>query len=435
MSDAASPPMRRRLLQGLAAFSGALAVGCGGGGSGVGTGGTGDGAGTQPGGDLPSGGGTAVDGGAGPGGTPGPLPGAVNATVVGPVTGFGSVFVAGVRFDVDAARIASEDQPSLRADELRLGMIVQVQGTVGADAVSGTAAQVLVFGEVRGPITRIDAAAGSMWVVGTPVAVDARTVFDGIGGLSALRTGDHVEVYGLPGQPGAPIAATRVARARAPTQGGGPLKMRGVAVDVDLAARRCSVNGLLVSYASVGSPAAWLVEGTPVVVRADALPAAGPIQATRIDADRSPTPSEGAPTRLEGTVGGFRSLADFKVGGVAVDASAPGVRFDDAPAAALRNGLKVRVDGIFRNGTLRADRVTIDAAGGPQVLEFAGPIESFVSPADFVVRGQRVDASGSGVRFVPGRLGVASLAQGLTVEVRGVLVNGVLVASRVRFND
>lgn len=353
MSDAASP-IRRLLLRSLAALAGAAAAACGGGGSagGVGTGGTGDGAGTTPGGGF-------AEGGATPGSAAQPLPATRNATVVGPVTGFGSVFVGGVRFDVAAAQVASEDQPAWRAEDLRLGMVVQVQGAIGSDGLSGTAFQVRAFGEVRGPITRLDAAAGSLAVVGAPIMVDARTVFDGIAGLSALRLGDYVEAYGLPGQAGAPILATRVSRARSPLDGGGPIKTRGVAVGVDAATRRFSINGLVVSYASAASLAAPLADGTSVIVRADSLLTPGAIVAARIDADLAPAPSEGASTRLEGSVGAFRSAADFKVGGVAVDASAPGVRFDNGSAAGLRNGLKVVVTGTFGSNVLRADTVAI----------------------------------------------------------------------------
>ena len=50
---------------------------------------------------------------------------------VGTITGFGSVFVNGQRYDDVNASVSDEDGPRNRAD-LRLGMVVTVQGSVSA---------------------------------------------------------------------------------------------------------------------------------------------------------------------------------------------------------------------------------------------------------------------------------------------------------------
>ena len=51
-----------------------------------------------------------------------------DATVIGPITGFGSVMVNGIRFDDDNAVITIEDAIQAR-DQLRLGMVVVRQKT------------------------------------------------------------------------------------------------------------------------------------------------------------------------------------------------------------------------------------------------------------------------------------------------------------------
>ncbi|MDH4062195.1 MAG: hypothetical protein OEU94_15415, partial [Aquincola sp.] len=48
--------------------------------------------------------------------------GATGAFIEGPITGFGSIIVEGVRFDESAARIEDADGGGIVRDALRLGM-------------------------------------------------------------------------------------------------------------------------------------------------------------------------------------------------------------------------------------------------------------------------------------------------------------------------
>jgi outer membrane lipopolysaccharide assembly protein LptE/RlpB len=100
--------------------------------------------------------------------------------------------------------------------------------------------------------------------------------------------------------------------------------------------------------------------------------------------------------------------------------------------AGLADGMTVRVEGIPSgpgvitaseiNGTQRA-AVTVE---GYQVEE-TGYVSDFVAPFGFKVNGMRVDASGAVV--------TGTLANNVRVEVRGVMRNGVLLASRVERDD
>ena len=73
------------------------------------------------------------------------------------------------------------------------------------------------------------------------------------------------------------------------------------------------------------------------------------------------------------------------------------------------------------------------APEGPASFNLIGAVGAFDSPADFRVRGQPVNASGSGVVFTNGT--VSNLGNGVKVNVHGgEVVNGVLMASDIVFD-
>lgn len=101
----------------------------------------------------------------------------------------------------------------------------------------------------------------------------------------------------------------------------------------------------------------------------------------------------------------------------------------------LANGLSVRVSLQTTPvaGRWVASSVHTSQRFFPEAneAELEGFIGSFVSSASFLVAGIPVDASGPGVSFRRGTL--SDLANGVRVEVEGLMRNGVLVASQVDF--
>jgi hypothetical protein len=140
---------------------------------------------------------TACGGGVETGGT-----GPTGSYVEGPISGFGSIVVAGVRFDDAAARIEDADGTLRSRDELRLGMRVEVDAGVIADDGSGgrvaTATRVRFAADLLGPVTAAFDAQGLIAVLGQAVRVTPATVVDGVaGGVPALAVGEIVEVHGF----------------------------------------------------------------------------------------------------------------------------------------------------------------------------------------------------------------------------------------------
>lgn len=405
----------------LAVWIAAWLASCGGGGGGgVGTGGTGTGSDSA----------TATD----------PNESTVAAAVVGPITGFGSIIVNGVRFET-GSDIRSADEGTVTSEaELRLGMMVEIQGSINVARSSGRASAVRWFSELRGAVSSIDATARSFVVLGVPVSVSSSTAFSGLDALASLRPGDVVEVYGLRDPTTNRLAATRIELKSTPIGAAAiEYKLRATVSNLDAASRRFNLGTVLVTYAADTriDPApngTNLANGQMVTVYSNQAPGAGAWPAARIQVRSLAGRFEGASYgQLEGLVTGFVSPSNFTVAGVNVDASR--ATFTRGSLAELRNGLRVEADGSIESGRLIASRIKVERDDEDDDTErtVRGPITAFQSISNFTVRGETIDASQPSVRFERGS--AAQLIAGRTVRIEGTLRNAVLVASVVRFEN
>lgn len=404
---------------------GSTGAGTGGGSGTAGTGGTTDatGGGTDAVADSNSAGGNG--GGVGSGGTG--L--SADATGIGGISAFGSIIVNGIRHDIDQATITVND-----ATSLKLGMTVQVNGVINPTTAQGTARTVVSAAELRGAVESVDAAGGSLRVLGTVVTIDNDTVFDGLTGLADLAPRDTVQVYGLPTAPGS-LRATRIERSATTASG---WVLTGFVQALDRTARSFRLGDVTVRYASAAfaSPLteALLADGLIVRVRTQNEPAALNLVASRIESWYALPTTTGQTANLSGVVTGFTGLGAFQLLGQAVDASA--AQITGGNASFIGNGTRLDVTGTVQSGVIKATTVRIrytPGTGGPVALDVSGKIARFDSVASFMVNGTTIDASGAGVTFVNGT--AANLAKGVSVSVSGTdSSGGVLLASRVTFD-
>jgi len=101
-----------------------------------------------------------------------------SATAQGRITGFGSIFVSGVKYDTDSAAITVDGQPASE-DDLQLGQIVTVRGVSSGD--TGNAVSVSYDDIVDGIVTNVSLdqkGLGSIAVMGYEVTVDANTIVE-----------------------------------------------------------------------------------------------------------------------------------------------------------------------------------------------------------------------------------------------------------------
>ncbi len=149
----------------------------------------------------------------------------------GSISAFGSIFVNGVEWDVSGATIEIDGVPALESD-LRVGMVVRVDGDFAAAGLTGTATSVRFDDAVEGPIeaTPVETIPGSrktFSVLGTNIEVDVvRTLFGGGASYANLAADDVVEVSGFADELGV-IQATRV-EAKGAFPGNSSVELRGV---------------------------------------------------------------------------------------------------------------------------------------------------------------------------------------------------------------
>ncbi|MBA4175346.1 MAG: hypothetical protein C0505_02085 [Leptothrix sp. (in: Bacteria)] len=337
---------------------------------------------------------------------------------LGAITGFGSVIVGGVRFDDSRAAFVDEDDVAFDRNRLRLGMMVALDaGAVNRADASALALRIRLGSEIVGPVGTIDTAAATVQVLGQTVLVNTSTLFDETlaGGLSALRAGQVVEVYGILDPANGRVVATRIEAEDAASA----YKLRGQIANLDTTAKTFTLNGQLISY--TGLPAATvppgLTNGQIVRVRLQTTQVNGAWVATALRGGLR-LPDRSGEAHLEGMITAFTSTAAFSVNGLPVDASA--ASFPDGTAG-VALGAKVEVEGTVTNGVLVATKVEVEEHR-PQFqrqLELRGELGNLnTTDKTFALRGVTVWYGGT----VEWRDGVeATLANGRRVEVRGVL--------------
>ncbi len=270
----------------------------------------------------------------------------------------GSVIVNGIHFDDTSALVEINSSNATPAD-LASGMFVLLRGTINADGVSGVAERVQAINEVRGLITALDPAAGSLAVVGQNVVVNATTLYANVAGLADLALGQRIEVYGLR-DAGGTIRASRIVLLGHDSEDDlrGPVN--------NLTATTFTLNGVTVNYAgaTVLPLGAVIAPGRSVAVDGSFDVASGIFAATRIVlgevGDGQVQPRTGDQLELEGFVANLdKTLGTFNVSGRAVHYSAS-TTFKGGTVANLANDVEVEAQGVIDTaGVMRADKIEI----------------------------------------------------------------------------
>lgn len=134
-----------------------------------------------------SGGSTVLSGGVGSGGS---------GVAEGPVSGFGSVIVAGVEYDDTNATVVTENASGQsEAAEIKLGQRVRIQ-----HSQSGIADTIQVLPQVRGTATTAQDGQGVFQALGQTVQIistsDTQNTATVLEGLTSVSAGDELEIHG-----------------------------------------------------------------------------------------------------------------------------------------------------------------------------------------------------------------------------------------------
>jgi hypothetical protein len=335
----------------------------------------------------------------------------------GPISGLGSIIVGGVRFEDNSARVEDDDGAVHNRNELKLGMVVEVQASTIDDATARATAALIRFGsEIIGPVASIDTTAQTIRVLDQTVEVRAETVFDAslTGGFAALAVGQILEIHALFDSASGHYLATRIER----EDSAAAFRLRGLVSQLDTTAKTFHIGDAVINYAGVAADQlpASLANGMRVRVRLQTTQVNGQWVALSVRSGVRRV-DDVADARLRGFVTAFTSTQKFEVQGVPIDASSATF---DPNAAAVKLGALVEVRGRAANGTIVASRVkAIDRLGDDwRRVELHGTVSALDTTAKtFVLREVKVDYS----RVLEWKDGSASdLANGKALEVKGL---------------
>jgi len=335
------------------------------------------------------------------------------AYAAGPISGFGSVIVNGVRYDDSAASVSDDDDRARGREQLQLGMMVEVDGAAVAGGL-GRALRIRFGSEILGPVSAVDTGAATLVVLGQTVEVKDTTVFDGniTGGLAGIAVGAVLEVHAQYVASTGHYVATRIEAEADATS----YKLRGLVSSLDTTARTFKIGSEVINYAGVTELASTLADGLRVRVRLQTTQVNGQWVATAVR-----TGVRKVDDRAEGHVRGaitvFRTATDFEVDGLKVHAAT--AAFPDGSAGVVL-GAMVEVEGAIVDGVLVATKVELDGrhAKDRHGFELHGLISGLDTTAKtFMLRGIKVSYGATGLVWKNGS--EASLADGKQVEVKG----------------
>jgi hypothetical protein len=331
----------------------------------------------------------------------------------GAIAGFGSVVVNGIKFD-DSGAVVQIDGVAASSQDLRLGMVAGVQGQRGVDPNLGIANRLDVWSIAQGPATQVQS--GQFLVAGMTIQTNSATVYDGVSSAAVLGTGQTVVVWGLnAGADGRHWIATRLAVLPDPV-----VRLFSTGL-VTVSSGQRSLNGMQLQ----GPLAAGLSAGQ--LVRVEGVLANGNLTVSAIKVMDLASDSAQHDVEIEGVVTQVLSATRFMLGNIEVDSSAVSV-----PATTpVTAGLRVEVHGSLQGQLLKASALDFESEQKLDSAEIEGSIEQYTSPANFVVRGQRCDASAATI--TQGR--ASDLKVGVKVKVQGTKAGDVLRVSRLEIDD
>ena len=301
---------------------------------------------------------------------------AATGTTSGVITGFGSIIVNGVHYDVDSADV-SIDGVSSAQDLLAVGDVVVLQGSsVNADGVTGTATAVSANDELEGyvlDLSGLSADVGTINVMGQTVTITLDTVFEGddaaVLTIGDLSVNDVVEVSGFSDGNGG-ILATRLETKDSLDN---DIEIKGLISNLDAGAFTFTIGSLIVDYSAATEVTSLIDNGLLVEVKTDSVltgdlasgfvMAASKVEIEEVDDIDG---DEGDEIEVQGLISGVDQVAEtFVFNGLTIGFAELD---DDFDPSTLVDGMLITVEGhIDAAGNFVFDEIEEDHASDDEV--------------------------------------------------------------------
>ncbi|HWV15141.1 MAG TPA: DUF5666 domain-containing protein [Cellvibrio sp.] len=359
----------------------------------------------------------------------------------GMVTGFGSVIVNGVHYDVKNADI-NVDGDSLVESELGVGQMLRITGTLDSDGIHGKATKVEGESQLRGPIASIDLATGVLVALGQNILLTADTFYQEGVTAESLKVGDFIKVSSYTKDDGT-LVATRLEVKTG--EAAYVSQLVGKVADLDTSTQTFSINGTTINYSKATfAESVTLANDLLVRVRGnlveDIFVAEGNIKVSSLNIKHNDQLPGNASVALGGLVTDLVANTSFKLNDVTILLNA-NTQFNGGAVGDLVDGLQVKVQGALdADKNLVASNIKLILQ--PQVNE-NGQIQTVnLDTNTFSLNGVTFAATVDTSFHDSGKdkvrlFSLADLAVGNTVNVRGYKVAATdttpeyLVATRV----
>ncbi|MFG6489508.1 DUF5666 domain-containing protein [Roseateles sp. BYS78W] len=363
-----------------------------------------------------------------------------DTTVGGPISDFQSLSSLRIGDVVVDASAATLKEGTVAADVVN-GAQAQAHGTVKDGAMKAdwlrvfkndTAIKALLVGQVTDYVSLANFTLRGTVVDGSAAKFTKGTAAD-------VAAGAWVQVTGQLTSAG--VKATEIAVQPPPADT--VQRLSGAISGVDLTAHSLTLLGTTVKWTDTTklnfnvTNVTALANGLTVTVEGTYSATTGVFTATSINVTSTP----GAVKTIGFSGVAFNVTADsLQVGSYTVQLTAnTALQPTGTKLADIVNGsrLSIKATVTGTDGNVKLTALTIELqkpekdASGNDYVYLGGLIGDFVSSASFTVGGQKVDASASTVKFIDGD--ATKLANGVKVEIKGSVKDGVLVATQVHF--
>ena len=296
-----------------------------------------------------------------------PPPVAKTGTVVGPISGFGSVIVNGERYGTNGANFNIDGKPGNQSD-LKVGQIVTLKTSTDAQG-NKSASSVSFKDAVQGEITAISLTPKRITVMGQNVVIRGSTSFDDDidpNDINGLVVGDVVQVSGQFNGSGN-IVASQIELADA-AEG---FELTGHVSGLDASGMTFKIRGLDVSFANAtleDFDGADIANGDLVEVTGDSFDNGGAFIALTVNKeDKENDGEDGDDGEVEGFITEFTDASSFTVGETPVITTADTV-FEYCTADDLGLDVEVEVEGEYNaDSVLVADKVECEFDANIQI--------------------------------------------------------------------
>ncbi|QKI89927.1 DUF5666 domain-containing protein [Thiomicrorhabdus xiamenensis] len=288
----------------------------------------------------------------------------------GTITGFGSVMVGGVKYETDNA-VFEVDGNTVDAtqDDLKVGMVVRVEGTINDDGISGTATKIIFDDDLQGPIANLavdpnDPDITTFTIYGTTVIVKrTRTEFDDALTYATLANDIPVEVSGYYNADGA-LVATYIDDKNDAESDSNEFKIKGEITALDTDNGTFVINGQQIQYTDqtdLDDDISALANGLTVEVEGLIDGTSGALIASEIEFESPDDYLQGASDddefELEGYIENFDGTnSTFTLHGITVDFTGVEIESD---FISLADNVWVNVEGFLQDGALIATEIDL----------------------------------------------------------------------------